>query len=219
VSTATDLVRLGEAAESDPVLAGIVAMPSVTLPVAGTVYNYDYELGHHGFVGIKTGSDGQAGGCFLFDAAVPVGSGAARTGGSAAGTPGGGTVHVIGAVLGQQATPIITSALDAAVGLVGSLGPQLAVRTVVAAGQRFGSLRTPWGASAPVVAASGVSAVAVAGMRLRGTVTAMHLGSSVRRGQRVGTLTLTVGGTTHLVPLVAGAALGGPGVAWRLTNL
>ncbi len=51
-----------------PVFASIVATPSATLPVAGTVRNTDTLLGYDGFVGIKTGSDDAAGGCFAFRA-------------------------------------------------------------------------------------------------------------------------------------------------------
>lgn len=218
VSTASDLVRLGEVVEANPVLASIVAMPSVTLPVAGTVYNYDYELGHHGFIGVKTGSDGQAGGCFLFDATVRAGGSSAPVG-SASGSANGATVHVIGAVLGQQAVPILQSALNAAVGLVGALGPQLRLRQIVTAGQRVGEVTTPWGGSAPVVAARPVSAEGWAGMRVRGAVSVRHLGSTVRRGQRVGTLEVVVGGASRRIPLVAGAAVANPGFSWRLTNV
>jgi D-alanyl-D-alanine carboxypeptidase (penicillin-binding protein 5/6) len=49
-----------------PVFASIVATPSATLPVAGTVHNTNILLGHNGFVGVKTGSDDAAGGCFAF---------------------------------------------------------------------------------------------------------------------------------------------------------
>ena len=42
--------------------------PSVTLPVAGTVHNTNTVLRHAGFVGVKTGSDAAAGGCFAFRA-------------------------------------------------------------------------------------------------------------------------------------------------------
>jgi serine-type D-Ala-D-Ala carboxypeptidase (penicillin-binding protein 5/6) len=51
-----------------PVFASIVATPSATLPVAGTVHNTNRLLGHHGFVGVKTGSTDAAGGCFAFRA-------------------------------------------------------------------------------------------------------------------------------------------------------
>jgi D-alanyl-D-alanine carboxypeptidase (penicillin-binding protein 5/6) len=68
VSTAADQVRIVERAMRLPVLASIVAMPSATLPVAGTVLNTDALLGRDGFVGVKTGSDEAAGGCFAFRA-------------------------------------------------------------------------------------------------------------------------------------------------------
>src|SRR4051794_33776173 len=51
-----------------PVFATIVATPSATLPVAGTVHNTNTLLGIHGFVGVKTGSTAAAGGCFAFRA-------------------------------------------------------------------------------------------------------------------------------------------------------
>jgi D-alanyl-D-alanine carboxypeptidase (penicillin-binding protein 5/6) len=51
-----------------PVFASIVATPSATLPVAGTVHNTNMLLGHDGFVGVKTGSTAAAGGCFAFRA-------------------------------------------------------------------------------------------------------------------------------------------------------
>jgi len=68
VSTAADQVRIVEQAMRVPVFASLVATPSATLPVAGTVHNTDALLGHDGFVGVKTGSDDAAGGCFAFRA-------------------------------------------------------------------------------------------------------------------------------------------------------
>jgi serine-type D-Ala-D-Ala carboxypeptidase (penicillin-binding protein 5/6) len=68
VSTAADQVRLVDRAMRLPVFASIVATPSATLPVAGTVHNTNMLLGHNGFVGVKTGSDDAAGGCFAFRA-------------------------------------------------------------------------------------------------------------------------------------------------------
>ncbi len=68
VSTAADQVRVVDRAMRLPVFASIVATPSATLPVAGTVHNTNTLLGHNGFVGVKTGSDDAAGGCFAFQA-------------------------------------------------------------------------------------------------------------------------------------------------------
>jgi D-alanyl-D-alanine carboxypeptidase (penicillin-binding protein 5/6) len=66
VSTAADQVRLADRAMRLPVFASIVATPSATLPVAGTVHNTNRLLGYDGFVGVKTGSTAAAGGCFAF---------------------------------------------------------------------------------------------------------------------------------------------------------
>jgi D-alanyl-D-alanine carboxypeptidase (penicillin-binding protein 5/6) len=68
VSTAADQVRIVDRAMRLPVFASIVAMPSATLPVAGTVHNTNTLLGRNRFVGVKTGSDDAAGGCFAFRA-------------------------------------------------------------------------------------------------------------------------------------------------------
>jgi len=68
VSTAADQVRIALAAMRLPAFASIVATPSAWLPVAGIVHNTNGLLGHAGFVGVKTGSDDAAGGCFAFRA-------------------------------------------------------------------------------------------------------------------------------------------------------
>jgi D-alanyl-D-alanine carboxypeptidase (penicillin-binding protein 5/6) len=68
VSTAADQMRIVDRAMRLPVFASIVATPSATLPVAGTVHNTNTLLGHNGFVGVKTGSTAAAGGCFAFRA-------------------------------------------------------------------------------------------------------------------------------------------------------
>jgi D-alanyl-D-alanine carboxypeptidase (penicillin-binding protein 5/6) len=68
VSTAADQVRIVDRAMALPVFASIVAEPSATLPVAGTVHNTNTLLGYDGFVGVKTGSTAAAGGCFAFRA-------------------------------------------------------------------------------------------------------------------------------------------------------
>jgi D-alanyl-D-alanine carboxypeptidase (penicillin-binding protein 5/6) len=68
VSTAADQVRIVDRAMRLPVFASIVATPSATLPVAGAVVNTNRLLGQNGFVGVKTGSDEAAGGCFAFRA-------------------------------------------------------------------------------------------------------------------------------------------------------
>jgi D-alanyl-D-alanine carboxypeptidase (penicillin-binding protein 5/6) len=111
VSTAADQLRLARAAMRNHTFAGIVAMTQATIPVAGTIKNTDSLLGHDGFVGIKTGSDDAAGGCFMFQSQQPLG----------------GNPHtLIGVVLGQRGGPFIEAGLTAAQLMVESVAPQLA---------------------------------------------------------------------------------------------
>ncbi|MGI8882556.1 MAG: D-alanyl-D-alanine carboxypeptidase family protein [Jatrophihabitans sp.] len=99
VSTATDQLRLALVAMKNPVFASIVAMRSASFPVAGTVRNTNTLLGRSGFVGIKTGSDDDAGGCFAFRATRSVhGAG----------------VTITGVVLGQRSGRLIPAAMRAA---------------------------------------------------------------------------------------------------------
>jgi D-alanyl-D-alanine carboxypeptidase (penicillin-binding protein 5/6) len=106
VSTAADQVRIVLRAMRLPVLAGIVAEPSVTLPVAGTVGNTDTLLGHDGFVGVKTGSDDAAGGCFAFQAIRWIH---------------GRRTTITGVVLGQPGDDEVTAGLMAADAMVGRI--------------------------------------------------------------------------------------------------
>jgi len=104
VSTASDQVALARAAMRIDAFADLVAERAAALPRAGVVRNTDSLLGHDGFVGIKTGSDSAAGGCFMFAARSPGRSGL-----------------VYGVVLGQRGGPLIAAGLNAAQQLVDSV--------------------------------------------------------------------------------------------------
>ncbi len=65
-STAADLVKLGELAMANPVIAQIVAQPAASgIPAVGTIHNVNFLLGKNNIVGIKTGNTNQAGGVYL----------------------------------------------------------------------------------------------------------------------------------------------------------
>jgi D-alanyl-D-alanine carboxypeptidase (penicillin-binding protein 5/6) len=112
VSTAADQVRIIVRAMQVPAFASIVATPSATLPVAGTVRNTNALLGRDGFVGVKTGSDAAAGGCFAFRAV--------RT---SAGT----RTTITGVVLGQPGDDRIAAGLAAADAMVDRIAGRRAV--------------------------------------------------------------------------------------------
>ena len=108
VSTARDQLVLAKVAAHDDTLAEIMSTPRYRLPVAGVVRNTDTLLGHAGFVGMKTGSDDAAGGCFMFRAYRSID---------------GVNTEIIGVVLGQHGHQLITAGLYAAKQLVDRLAP------------------------------------------------------------------------------------------------
>jgi D-alanyl-D-alanine carboxypeptidase (penicillin-binding protein 5/6) len=108
VSTAIDQLRLAQVAAATPTLAAMMAMRSYALPVAGTVHNTDTLLGRDGFVGMKTGSDDDAGGCFMFRSRRIVH---------------GQAVDLIGVVLGQQGHRLVTAGLYSAKQLADRVAP------------------------------------------------------------------------------------------------
>jgi D-alanyl-D-alanine carboxypeptidase (penicillin-binding protein 5/6) len=107
VSTAADQLRVFRRAMRYPVFRRIVSMPEATLPVVGTVTNFN-PLIAAGYGG-KTGSDSAAGGCLAFFTRVTVG-GVRQT--------------AVGVVMGQgegsDTATLLGAAGDAAEGLVAS---------------------------------------------------------------------------------------------------
>ncbi|HWD63361.1 MAG TPA: hypothetical protein VG369_12745, partial [Humibacter sp.] len=103
VSTAADQLRVVDQAMRLPAFANIVATSSATLPVAGTVHNTNTLLSRNGFVGVKTGSDRAAGGCFAFRA-IRLVRGKRTT--------------ITGVVLGQPGYDVIDAGLAAAEAMV-----------------------------------------------------------------------------------------------------
>lgn len=65
-STAIDLVLLGKAVLSDPVLSTIVAKQSATIKGLGNVQNTNKLVGRHGVIGIKTGNTDYDKGVYIF---------------------------------------------------------------------------------------------------------------------------------------------------------
>jgi D-alanyl-D-alanine carboxypeptidase (penicillin-binding protein 5/6) len=116
VSTAADQLRVFERAMRFPIFRQIVSMATVTLPVVGTLSNYN-PLIADGYAG-KTGSDSAAGGCLAFFTHLTVG---------------GRVLTAVGVVMGQgqgsDTSVILAAAGDAATRLVESVAPTTGMST------------------------------------------------------------------------------------------
>ena len=198
VSTAADLVKLGELALADPVLAEIVATPTVDIPELGPLTNSNKLLGSHGVDGIKTGTTDDVAN-LLFSADVPVGSS---------------SVTVVGVLLGGETHAALREAVAA---LLDSIAPGFHEVTPLEANQALAEYETPWGDTARARTTAGASVVVWNDTPVDIDVHAAPV-TLAARGEEVGTAVVRAGTQEITVPLVLDASLDDPGAWWRLTN-
>jgi serine-type D-Ala-D-Ala carboxypeptidase (penicillin-binding protein 5/6) len=220
VSTATDQLRLARAAMQIPALRAIVDEPSAVLPGVGRVANYNGLVGSDGYIGVKTGSDGAAGGCLMF---------AKRT------TVGGHGVTVLGVVLGQREGSLIESALTSAQRLGDSAAAGLRVETVLPAGTSVLSASSADGRSTTAVTASPLQAIGWGGLALPVRVVTRPAMKTLRAGEPIAGVAVggvsvggvssgeasvgASGGATGTTSAVAMRSVGSPSLGYRLRHL
>ncbi|MGH3167506.1 MAG: D-alanyl-D-alanine carboxypeptidase family protein [Trebonia sp.] len=208
VSTARDQLILVRKVMAIPAFADIVKLPSATIPVAGTIENYNYETGEDGIIGVKTGTDSAAGGCWAFAVKRAV-AGAQRV--------------EYGVVLGapprsRSALALANAALSAGLSLANDVPKKIRRMTVLPAGTQVGTITVAWSPTpVPVVTASALSGLAVSGTTISLHPDAQAPGSSFGSGDRVGEVSVTglIGGSRS-VPLITHGASGSAPLTWRL---
>jgi D-alanyl-D-alanine carboxypeptidase (penicillin-binding protein 5/6) len=128
VSSAADLVKIGELVLENPVLASIVKESEASgLPIAGTIKNVNSLLGEDGIIGIKTGNTDQAGGVFV---------GAAET-----------TVNnqSVVVVMAEMGAPTLADALKLSLPFIQSAEANIKPVTLLKAGATVGYYKPRWG--------------------------------------------------------------------------
>jgi serine-type D-Ala-D-Ala carboxypeptidase (penicillin-binding protein 5/6) len=215
-STASDLVVLAMAVTANAALADLVAISRATLPDGTVLRNLDILLNTQpGWLGIKTGWTGGAGGCLLFAASKLYLSGRAMT--------------VWGAVLGQPplsagdpAHPELGEAFVAAKNAaVAALDGYAAVDLSGLSPQVAGSVSTRWGGNASVMLAGHAPDFVFvrAGALLRLHVTALAPRAPIASGSTVAVITgvLTTGASITW-NVVSTAAIAAPSLWWKLSS-
>jgi D-alanyl-D-alanine carboxypeptidase (penicillin-binding protein 5/6) len=207
VSTALDQLRIETAAMANPVFATIVSLPSATFPVGGTLENYDFDVGHDGIIGVKTGSDSAAQGCWAFAANRQIG---------------GSMRPVYGVVLGIPSTSLglLEPALSAGLALANAIPGTIRDQVVLPAGTVVGHVVAPWRSPVALRTTKAVSGLVLAGQTITVHVTATApSGKTVRSGIVVGSVSsMQVSGTSGS-SVVTSTSGGGPSLWWRLTRL
>jgi D-alanyl-D-alanine carboxypeptidase (penicillin-binding protein 5/6) len=201
VGSPADLIALAQAALKDPVFAEIVAQPEATLPVAGRVFNVDALVGQGGIVGVKTGSSGAAGACFVFSANVMADKQPAQ---------------LFGAIMGL---PTLDDVFTSTTNLVNAVAPALHYASVLSTNQVIAEYQAPWGDSATVFAQQDVDWVVYDGMVLKQRTDLIKVKAPLPSGSSVGTLTLDVGEHHMQLPLRTTEPIFEPDIFWRLIRL
>lgn len=201
LSIPRDQLKIEALFMSNPVLANIAAMPQATLPVAGTVYNVNYALGHDNIVGAKTGSI--LTGSFAMATQIKLGQ---------TNLLGLGTILDVGGV-----QPLI-GALHDGERMAQSLQTIPRQLTVLRKGQIVGYLDVPGASPDPVVAGETVTEIGWPGLSESFTPTLAKSVYGLPTGAKVGTATLTVGEQLKIVPLKVTNAVAHPSIVWRLTH-
>ena len=202
VSTAADQLKLVRVAMRMPAFAAIVDRPSAKLPVAGRVPNYNGLVGMDGFVGVKTGSDGAAGGCLAFAKRVNVS---------------GRSLKVLGVVLGQRRGALVEAALASAQRLGHSAAAVMHLETVLPAGTAVLSASDADGHTVGVTARA-LREVGWGGLVLGIQLVARPAMSGLRSGQRMATVAVRGDGSVKTNAIAMGS-VGAPSLEWRLLHL
>jgi D-alanyl-D-alanine carboxypeptidase (penicillin-binding protein 5/6) len=205
VSTASDQLTLAGRVMANPVFAQTVAMRTVSLPVAGTVTNFNQAVGTGGYIGIKTGSDNIAGGCLLFANQKNVD---------------GKVITIIGDVLGQDVgqastATLIAAALNASNALVASVASAVSVRTLLPAGSPVEEVTGPTGHSVATTS-SAISVLGVGGMTVPVSMRLAPVGRTLRAGQTLASV--SVAGVPP-APAIAKTAIPAVTLGWRLRHI
>jgi D-alanyl-D-alanine carboxypeptidase (penicillin-binding protein 5/6) len=201
VATPAALVTLAQRALTNPVIAEIVAKPSVDLPGVGLVENTNALLGEPGVIGVKTGFLGRD---YNLLAARDIAVGDV-------------TVRAFVAVLGQDTS---AARFDEARALLASLDAPLQPTLAVPEGTVVGSVTTLWGEPIPIVTDADAAVILFNGGAA--TATAQLALGDPGEGRAAGATagTLQVNGPLDAaeVDVVLETAVEDPSMWWRLTH-
>ncbi len=168
-STAGDLLKVASRDMENPAFASIVKMPSVTLPVAGTISTYTPWLGFQGVIGVKSGFTAAAGGCDVL-AVIRRAHGK--------------NVLILAAVTGQTGPNVLNAAGYLALNLADHVGVTIGSTPLLHAGDPVANVKVS-GHTVVATAASTVTMLSWPGVSAH--LSMVH-GREVRAGAKAGTL-------------------------------
>ncbi|MEU1973466.1 D-alanyl-D-alanine carboxypeptidase [Microbacterium sp. NPDC019599] len=199
-STPADLIAIGKLAAANPVVSGIVATPSLSLPGPGPMLNTNDLLGRNGITGLKTGNLGSGSFNLLYTASLDVGAAQPLT--------------VTGVMLGGASRQSVDSEVLA---LLDSIRNGFRDVPLATSGQQIGTFTTPWGSEAQMVLAEDASIFAWSDTSVTATMSTTTP-ETYEDGEPVGTVTWTAGPNTATASVEVEGSIEPPTAWWRLTH-
>lgn len=202
VSTAKDLVKLGEAAMKNPVLAEIVGQKTAVLPVVNEVRNVNFLLGTDNIIGVKTGNTEEAGGVFV---------------GAATAAVDGKQVTLVTSV---AAAPSLFAAMKDSLNLIRSAQTNFKPVTVAKEGAIVGSYKVPWGGVIAAVTDDNLAVSGWAGSKVLYETRLQPVAGTAVAGQTAGKVVVPASVVTkqRSVSVKLQESPGTPSAWWRLTH-
>jgi D-alanyl-D-alanine carboxypeptidase (penicillin-binding protein 5/6) len=199
VSTAHDLILLGQAGLSNATIKQIVAQKTAEIPLAGTITNINVLLGYQGIIGIKTGNSDQAGGCYLVAADHTFSNGKKLT--------------ILAAIMGA---PNLASAMTGGAKLLDSAYGGFADMIVVPKNQLVATYQIPWGGFSGAITASDTVVFGWKASKVNLRVQTPAIKAPQTAGAAVGTLTATTPHDMQTTNLVLNKPISSPTASWRV---
>lgn len=197
-STPSDLIKIGQKALQNPVIAEIVAQLGAIIPGVGTIKNTNQLLSDANVVGVKTGTTDEAGSCLLF--AVKYGPSKEYT--------------MLAIIMGQPSWP---AAYQAARTLRDSALEHFKEIEIAPAGTVVGTYKTTWGQQTQAITAEPLSIYGWVGKQYSVEVLLEDIKTPTSSQQVVGSARALENNTSS-VNIVTQSAVDRPNVFWQLTN-
>jgi D-alanyl-D-alanine carboxypeptidase (penicillin-binding protein 5/6) len=203
ISTANNLVQIGELAMQNPVIAQIVGLSTASgIPVAGNIKNVNSLLGSNGIIGIKTGNTDQAGGVYISAAKISVNQ------------------KPITIITALMSAPTLSDALKFSLPLIQSSESNFNTSTVLKSGSTVGYYYSDTDEKLPIVTVGNLSVIAWNGSSLSSTLNLLPISSKTKVGQVINSLSFSdpVTDSAQSVPLKLAVAPDNPSTWYRLIH-
>jgi len=200
VSSAKNLIIIGEKFLENPVLAQIANQLEAGLPVAGKVKNYNTLLGENGVIGIKTGTTPEAGGCLLFAYTSQINSKDSI---------------IIGAIMGASTRYAV---LNDTINFIKNNANNFKYEEILKENQVVGSITLPWGNKVNVVTQKSYSLLMVPGLKPEINISFNQIDKPQIKGYSVGTIDIKYNNQIVSIPAVLETSITNSPFWWKLLH-